>query len=88
MSPDIIALQYENTLLRLLLEHANEQNSELLEMLRKTTAMLAKTTASLESSTSRTETLLAKTGLLMAQHEELIGLIFQREREATGGTLQ
>jgi hypothetical protein len=50
--------------------------------------MLAKTTASLESSTSRTETLLAKTGLLMAQHEELIGLIFQREREATGGTLQ
>ncbi|NCA91285.1 MAG: hypothetical protein EOM92_21005 [Gammaproteobacteria bacterium] len=36
MSPDIIALQYENILLRLLLEHATGQTSKALELYRQT----------------------------------------------------
>lgn len=74
MSPDIIALQHENTLLRLLLEHATEQNSELLETLNKTTASL--------------ERLSAKAETLLAQHLDLISLVAYIERNATGGTVQ
>ena len=36
MSPDIIALQHENIVLRLLLEHATGQTSEALELYRQT----------------------------------------------------
>lgn len=89
MSPrDIAALRNENILLRRLLEQSTSMTSEVMEMLRKTTARLSETTSSLERANAGTETLLAKSGLLLAQHVDLLGLIACIERDETGGTLQ